>query len=124
MKVYLSYPMSGKEGHGIPRATEITASVRRGYPHHEFIAPHEIKHSDDGLEHFNPGYSHFDYLRADLAAMKRCHAIAMAPGWTTSSGCLTEFEVAARLGLVLCKLCGPYPRGLAEPDYEMELLDP
>jgi hypothetical protein len=89
---YLSYPMTGQPEFGIPRATRIAASLRKSYPSWTFEVPHEFKHNG-GTAHAVPGWTHADYIRADLAEVERrqCTAIALVSGWPFSKGCMEEF---------------------------------
>lgn len=97
MKVYLSYPMTGLPGHGIPAATKVAASLRgKGY---ELVVPHEIMHG--GSTHENPEYSHEDYIYGDVRrglVAADVRAIALSPGWERSRGCLAEFNISAAMG--------------------------
>lgn len=100
MKIYLSYPMSGKPDHGIPDAVSLTARLRARYPAHKFIVPHEIMHSEDRQDHVNPAFSHHDYVREDIEmGLSHCDAIALRDGWCHSTGCLGEIQYASLTGL-------------------------
>lgn len=108
MRIYLSYPMSGQEGHGIPRATRIAESLRRyGY---DLVVPHEIKHGTDG-DHFNPDYGHGDYIREDVRLGMLADgvgAIALVNGWTQSRGCMAEFQIAVAMGFRVLQVVEEY----------------
>lgn len=97
MKIYLSYPMTGQPGHGIPTATKVTASLRAmGY---EMVVPHEIMHG--GTTHAHPGFEHEDYIHGDVRqglVLDGVRAIAMCPGWERSRGCLAEFNISVAMG--------------------------
>lgn len=94
MKFYLSYAMSGAADMGLERGERLASGLRAAYPDHEWVIPHEIPLGDDG-SHINPAYSHGDYIRKDIElGLKGCDAIALADGWTRSTGCLAEFNYA------------------------------
>lgn len=99
MKIYLSYPMSGAEDLALPRGEYLAAGLRRDFSWHDWVIPHEIPLAEDGT-HINPSYSHGDYVRKDIAlGLKGCDAIALADGWTQSTGCLAEFQYAMLSGM-------------------------
>lgn len=95
MLIYLSYAMTGQEGRGIARATQVAYSLRsQGYL---LIVPHEILHGGD--RHHNPAYSHGDYVREDIRlGLDKCGGIALCPGWPYSFGCRDEFHDAGVRG--------------------------
>lgn len=100
MFIYLSYPMSGGVNWSLSRGEELAGHLRDKYPEHHIIAPHEIMLSEDGKSHLNPGLSHGGYVRADIdKGLRHADAIALAEGWTRSTGCLLEFQFAALLDL-------------------------
>jgi hypothetical protein len=91
MLIYLSYPMDGQPGHGIPRATKVAAALRKQGL--DLVVPHEIMHGGD--RHENPAYTHDDYVRADIRlGLSRCGAIALCDGWAHSTGCQMELDWA------------------------------
>ncbi len=89
MRVYVSGPMTGLPGLNFPAFEAAATALRaKGY---EVVSPHE----DD-----KPGLEWHEYLRADLALLVTCDAIASLPGWEQSKGARLEHHVADELGLL------------------------
>ena len=84
MTVYISGPMTG-----IPE-----------YNRAAFDASY-WRLAQSGYQPVNPwsfgevkGWTHFDYMRRDIAALAGCDAIYMLPGWLRSRGARKEWLVA------------------------------
>lgn len=89
MRVYISGPMTGYPDFNYPAFHAAAAYWRsRGF---DVVSPAELNDTTDGRWE--------DYLRADLAALLRCDAIAMLPGWEGSRGANLELHVARALGM-------------------------
>ena len=58
---------------------------------HEVINPAEMDFPVDAQWH--------ECMRADIAAMMGCEAIAMMPGWHKSDGAMLEMHLAHRVGM-------------------------
>lgn len=89
MKLYISGPMSGIEGHNFPAFNAAAAKVRAlGY---DVVNPVDI----------NPDatLSWKQCLRKDLRELCDCDGIVLLPGWERSEGANLELHVAHRLGL-------------------------
>jgi hypothetical protein len=89
MKVYIAGPMTGLPDLNYPAfqaaAAELTA---RGYD------------VEDPSTNTNPTPDDYHgWLRAGLAQLIRCDAIALLPGWEASGGARLEVNVGATLGL-------------------------
>lgn len=98
LRVYLSYPMSGMPGNGVPLATWVVHRLRERYADCKFTVPHEIMHGGDS--HTVPGWTHEEYIQADIkfALNAGCNAIALCNGWVLSKGCTAEFQTAIACG--------------------------
>lgn len=87
MRVYISGPMSGIQGHNFAAFNEVANQLR-----------------DQGCEVENPatkgiveGWEWEDYLRYDLKALMSCDAIYTLPNWHRSPGSQLEVQVATAL---------------------------
>ena len=90
-RVYLSGPMTGLPDLNFPAFHAHAATLRaRG---HDVVNPAELA-PDKGL-------TWEDCMRADLAGLATCDAIALMPGWHTSRGAHLELHIAHRLGLLV-----------------------
>lgn len=78
-----------------PFFSEVAKVLRHdGY---DILSPHEILHGGD--KHFNPDYSHSDYIRADMQlGLMQCDALVLLPGWPKSKGAVAELHAAAHMG--------------------------
>ena len=63
---------------------------------HEVINPAEIN--------VDPTKGWQDCMRADIAELVKCEAIAMLPGWQQSRGATLEHHIAMQLGLRVIQL--------------------
>jgi len=103
-RVYISGPMTGYDELNYP-AFELAAKQLRalGYV---VISPHEI----------NPkkGMSYENCMKADIAALLLCDAIALLPGHENSKGAALETAIGKVLGMKI----GLYSEFLFEPESE------
>ncbi len=89
-RIYLSGPMTGVPDHNFP-------AFRAAAEHFQ----------QEGWEVVNPADNfggrtdlpRGSYLRADVALLLQCDAIAMLPGWQASQGAKLEYLLARELGL-------------------------
>lgn len=88
MKVYLSGPMTGVENYK------------------DIFNQYEKRLTDLGFTVFNPawfdykkGWSYDEILDLDLAALQKCEAIFMLPGWEKSKGACIEYGYALAKGI-------------------------
>ncbi len=89
-RIYISGPMTGYENHNFPAFHAAAQRFRQA-----------------GWEVANPAENfggrtdlpRETYLRADMAMLARCDAIALLPGWERSAGAALEAVVAKELGL-------------------------
>lgn len=88
MKVYLSGPMTGVENYK------------------EIFNQYEKRLTELGFTVFNPawfdykeGWSYDEILDLDLAALQKCEAIFMLPGWEKSKGACIEYGYALSKGI-------------------------
>lgn len=88
-KFYLSGPMTGHRDFNFPA---FVAEARRLRSlGHEVVNPAEMDFPVDAPWH--------ECMRADIAAMMVCEAIAMMPGWHKSNGAMLEMHLAHRVGM-------------------------
>ena len=88
-RVYLSGPMTGLPDLNFPAFNSYARRLRAaGY---DVINPAEI--NPDGAKSWHA------CMRADLAALLTCDALALMPGWQTSNGAHLEMHVAHRVGI-------------------------
>jgi len=89
-RIYISGPMTGIEDHNFPAFHAAAERLREA-----------------GWDVANPA-ENFDgrtdlpretYLRADVALLAQCDAIALLPGWRDSRGARLEYALAQELGL-------------------------
>jgi len=89
MRVYLSGPMTGMPDLNFPAFNRYAQRLREaGY---KVVNPAEI--NPDGEKSWQA------CMRADLAALLTCDALALLPGWTKSAGAHLEMHVAHRVGI-------------------------
>ena len=89
-RIYVSGPMTGYEDHNFPAFHAASERFREtGW------------RVDNPAENFGgrTDLPRAVYLRADLAMLARCDAIALLPGWQESRGATLEAVLAAELGL-------------------------
>ncbi|MDE2232884.1 MAG: DUF4406 domain-containing protein [Patescibacteria group bacterium] len=102
MLVYLAGPMRGVEGYNFPafdKARDLGVSL--GY---HIISPADMdrKMGFDGTT--SPEEANLDpdqIMRMDIMELSRCDAIALLPGWESSSGARAELMVAMYLHLAV-----------------------
>jgi hypothetical protein len=97
-RVYLSGAISGipEEEYRVKftRAEEFYKAI--GY---DVVNP--VKLSDELLKE-KPKAKYEDFMKVDLAELKKCTHIAMLDGWEKSNGCRIEREQATLDGLIIC----------------------
>ena len=94
MRTYLAGPMTGYPDLNFPLFHAEARRLRAAG--HEVINPAEINvDPDKGWE---------ECMRADIAELVTCQAIAMLPGWQNSRGANLEHHIATQLGLVVIHL--------------------
>lgn len=104
MRVYVSGPMTGHPDLNFPAFHDAAARLRAvGY---DVVNPAEI----------NPdhGATWSECLRADIAALVTCDAIAMLSAWQTSRGAKLERDIATALGMRV-GLVASFLDGCAQP---------
>ena len=92
-RIYLSGPMTGLPDNNFP-AFHAHAAALRGMGL-DIVNPADIGGDANDT---NPA-NYNGYLRADIKAMMDCDAIALMPGWETSSGANLELHIAHRVGM-------------------------
>ncbi len=98
MFLYLAGPMRGIEDFNFPAFKDATKKLRRmGY---DVASPaeHDLEIGFDPSSGSLDGFSLEDSMRWDLAAVLRCDAIAVLPGWESSEGVAIEMTVAHAIG--------------------------
>lgn len=91
---YLSGPMTGQPGNGVPAFTAAAAALRaRGL---RLVVPHEVTGELAAADGDPAAWP--DLVRADLRAMLDCDGIILLEGWQGSRGARLELTVAAGLG--------------------------
>ena len=85
------------------------AGPMTGHPEHNFPAFHEAakRLTEAGWQVINPADNfggrtdlpRSSYLRADIALLIQCEAVAMLPGWEHSRGARLEYLLAHELGM-------------------------
>ncbi|MCX5683389.1 MAG: DUF4406 domain-containing protein [Planctomycetota bacterium] len=91
-RIYISGPMTGIEDHNFPAFHAAADRFRKA-----------------GWEVANPAenfggrtdLARETYLRADVALLSRCDAIAMLPGWQSSRGAMFEYAIALELEMAV-----------------------
>ena len=89
MKIFISGPMTGIEDFNRPK----------------FDAMEKMLKETTGNSVFNPAWlavdeewSRDDLMAVDIAALARCDAIVMLPGWENSEGARAEYAYAVSAG--------------------------
>ncbi|MCT1363928.1 DUF4406 domain-containing protein [Microbacterium sp. p3-SID131] len=92
--IYVAGPMTGIEEFNYPAFREAASALRA------------IGHTvEDPSTNTNPTPDDYHgWLRAGLAQLIRCDAVALLPGWEASGGARLEVNVAATLGLRVAPL--------------------
>ena len=90
-RIYLSGPMTGLPELNFPAFHAAAALLRA--EGREVVNPAEITLDATADWHA--------CMRADVAALATCDAIALLPGWHTSRGAQLELHIAHRLGLAV-----------------------
>ena len=106
--LYLSGPMSGLPENNYPAFHAAASALRAaGY---RVVNPAELhphgwyrrimaRVFSALMRRAHPAPSWSEYMRADLAALLRCHAIVTLPGWESSKGARCEVAIASELGM-------------------------
>jgi len=89
-RIYLAGPMTGMPGHNFPTFHAAAERFRKAgwdvaNPAENFQGRTDLPRSA--------------YLRADVASLAQCDAIALLPGWDRSDGATLEAVIAAEIGL-------------------------
>lgn len=97
MRTYLAGPMTGLPDLNFPLFHAEAQRLRA--TGHEVVNPAEIN--------VDPTKGWEDCMRADIAELVTCQAIAMLPGWQNSRGATLEHHIATALGLRVIDLNEP-----------------
>jgi|DewCreStandDraft_4_1066084.scaffolds.fasta_scaffold125784_2 hypothetical protein len=89
-RIYIAGPMTGMPEHNFPAFHAAAERFRKAGWH--VANPAENFHGRTDLP--RPAY-----LRADVALLAQCDAIALLPGWDRSEGATLEAVIAAEIGL-------------------------
>ncbi|CUR82612.1 DUF4406 domain-containing protein [Achromobacter xylosoxidans] len=98
-RTYLAGPMSGYPELNFPLFHAEAKRLRESG--HEVVNPAEINPD------ITSGWA--DCMRADIAALVTCEAIALLPGWQQSRGASLEHHIATQLGMQVIHLA-PAPQ--------------
>lgn len=91
MRVYIAGPMSGIQALNFPAFHAAAARLRaEGF---DVVNPAEINP--------DPAAGWEACMRADIAQLITCDAIALLPGWQRSRGATLEHHIATALGLAI-----------------------
>ncbi|HEV57525.1 MAG TPA: DUF4406 domain-containing protein [Phycisphaerales bacterium] len=89
-RLYLAGPMTGHPGHNVQAFHAAAARLRAaGW---DVVNPAENFGGRTDLPRAH-------YMRTDVAALVRCEAIALLPGWQGSRGAKVEYLLACELAL-------------------------
>lgn len=105
VRLYLAGPMSGLPELNFPAFHAEAARLRaKGF---DVVNPAEID--------VNPSHGWEACMRADIAQLVTCDAIALLPGWTKSRGARLEHYIAGSLGMKVIVLAAQdgEPAGVA-----------
>ena len=94
MRTYLAGPMTGLPDLNFPLFHAEARRLRASG--HDVVNPAEIN--------VDPTKGWQDCMRADIAELVKCEAIAMLPGWQQSRGATLEHHIAMQLGLRVIQL--------------------
>lgn len=97
MRTYLAGPMSGYPELNFPLFHAEAKRLRDSG--HEVVNPAEIN--------VDPTKGWAECMRADIAELVKCDAIAMLPGWQRSPGATLEHHIATQLGMQVIHLAPP-----------------
>lgn len=101
MKTYLAGPMTGFPELNFPLFHAEAQRLRD--TGHQVVNPAEIN--------VDPAKGWEECMRADIAELVTCDAIAMLPGWQQSRGATLEHHIASELGLQIFHLAPPTMKG-------------
>lgn len=89
MRTYLAGPMTGYPELNFPLFHAEAKRLRDNG--HDVVNPAEIN--------VDPAKGWTECMRADIAELVKCEAIAMLPRWQQSRGAILEHHIATQLGL-------------------------
>jgi hypothetical protein len=89
-KVYISGPMTGLPG--LNKAAFDAAAQRLKRLGFQVVNPHDLA---------RPGLEWEEAMKVDIAALVKCDAILLLPGWENSRGAALEGIIARELGLTI-----------------------
>jgi hypothetical protein len=95
VKLFLSGPMTGKQGFNYEEFAKVTSYLRS--LGHEVFSPHETA---NGETH----YARELYMWQALMGLLSCEALVQLPGWEESRGATTEYRVAVETGMDIYSL--------------------
>ena len=111
MRIYIAGPMTGMPEHNFPAFHSAAQRLRRaGW---DVVNPAENFSGRTDLPRA-------DYMRADVAALVECDAIALLPGWEDSRGAKVEYLLAREMGLKTIDVATLAPL-IGAPDARVEL---
>lgn len=90
LRVYIAGPMTGIKDYN--RMAFAEAASKLWHMGHEPVNPHDVC----------VGIPDGDWnacMRADIAALMTCDAVALLPGWINSKGARLEHDIATRLSM-------------------------
>ena len=94
VRTYLAGPMTGLPNLNFPLFHAEAARLRQ--EGHQVINPAEIN--------TDPAMAWETCMRADIAQLVTCQAIALLPGWQKSRGATLEHHIATQLGMQVIHL--------------------
>lgn len=98
-RTYLAGPMTGLPDLNFPLFHAEAARLRQ--EGHQVINPAEIN--------ADPNMGWEACMRADIAQLVTCQAIALLPGWQDSRGATLEHHIATQLGMQVIHLSAAQP---------------
>ena len=111
MRIYIAGPMTGMPEHNFPAFHSAAQCLRRaGW---DVVNPAENFGGRTDLPRA-------DYMRADVAALVECDAVALLPGWQESRGAKAEYLLAREMGLKTIDVATLAPL-IGAPDARVEL---
>lgn len=102
MRTYLAGPMTGHPELNFPLFHAEAKRLRDCG--HDVVNPAEIN--------VDPAKGWTECMRADIAELVKCEAIAMLPGWQQSRGASLEHHIATQLGMQVIHLAPSLDDGM------------